>query len=357
MQNLNELRKKIDGIDGQILKLINERYRHVIEVGHFKKKTAHAIYVPEREKAIIERLDKLNKGPLTPHALRAIYREIISGAISLEKPLTIGFFGPEASFTHLAALGKFGHCAKYVPKASITDVFSDVEAERIDYGVVPIENSTEGAINHTLDMLINSSVKICSEINMRIHHNLLAKCRKEQIRKVYSHAQVLGQCRSWIQENLPGVEVIESSSSTKASKVASEEKYSAAISSTLAAELYRLDIIADNIEDIADNTTRFLVLGWQEPRPTGDDKTSICYAIKDRVGALYDSLLPFKNEKVTLTMIESRPSKRKNWEYYFFLDILGHHEDAAPQKALEKLKDMCQFVRILGSYPRSRDIL
>ncbi|MFZ2654493.1 MAG: prephenate dehydratase [Victivallales bacterium] len=357
MQHLNELRKEIDNIDEQIIKLINERYRHVIEIGHLKKKTSHEIYVPEREKSLIARLDKLNKGPMTPQAMRAIYREVMSGAISLEKPLRIGFFGPEASFTHLAALGKFGHCAKYVPKTSISDVFNDVEAERIDYGVVPIENSTEGAINHTLDMLINSSVKICAEINMRIHHNLLAKCRKNQIKKVYSHAQVLGQCRSWIQENLPGVETIETSSSTKASKIASEEKYSAAISSTLAAEIYKLKIIADNIEDNADNTTRFLVLGWQEPRQTGDDKTSICYAIKDRVGALYDSLLPFKNEKVTLTMIESRPSKRKNWEYYFFLDFHGHHEDPAPQKALVKLREMCQFVRILGSYPRSRDIL
>ncbi|HBC87474.1 MAG TPA: prephenate dehydratase [Lentisphaeria bacterium] len=354
---LNELRKEIDQIDEKIVKLINERYKHVIEIGHLKQRTSREIYVPEREKALLGRLEKLNKGPMSPQALRAIYREVMSGAISLEKPLTIGFFGPEASFTHLAALSKFGHCAKYVPKSGISDVFNDVETERIDYGVVPIENSTEGAVNHTLDMLVNSSAKICAEINTRIHHNLLAKCPMSKIRKVYSHAQIFGQCRSWLQEHLPGVETIESSSSTKASKVAAEEKYSAAISSTLAAELYKLDIVADNIEDNADNTTRFLVLGWQEPRPTGDDKTSICYAIKDRVGALYDSLLPFKNEKVTLTMIESRPSKRRNWEYYFFLDFHGHHEDPAPQKALKKLKYMCQFVRILGSYPRSRDIL
>ncbi len=354
---LNELRKEIDKVDEKIIKLINERYKYVIEIGHLKKKTAHEIYVPEREKSLIDRLDKINKGPMTPQALRAIYREIMSGAISLEKPLRIGFFGPEASFTHLAALGKFGHCASYVPKASISDVFNDVEAERIDYGVVPIENSTEGAINHTLDMLINSTVKICSEINMRIHHNLLANCKMKEIKKVYSHAQVLGQCRSWLQENLPGVEIVESSSSTKASKIASEEKYSAAISSSLAGEIYKLNVIADNIEDNADNTTRFMVIGQQEPRPTGDDKTSICFAIRDRVGALYDSLLPFKDEKITLTMIESRPSKRKNWEYYFFLDFLGHVEDPAPQRTLEKLKEMCQFVRILGSYPRSKDIL
>ncbi len=354
---LNELRKEIDGIDEKIIKLINERYKHVIEIGHLKKKTSHEIYVPEREKSLIDRLDKINKGPMTPQALRAIYREIMSGAISLEKPLKIGFFGPEASFTHLAALGKFGHCASYVAKASISDVFNDVEAERIDYGVVPIENSTEGAINHTLDMLINSTVKICSEINMRIHHNLLSKSGMKDIKKVYSHAQVLGQCRSWLQEHLAGVEIVESSSSTKASKIASEEKFSASISSSLASELYKLNIIADNIEDSADNTTRFMVIGRQEPRPTGDDKTSICFAIRDRVGALYDSLLPFKDEKITLTMIESRPSKRKNWEYYFFLDFLGHIEDPAPQRTLEKLKDMCQFVRILGSYPRSKDML
>jgi len=244
-----------------------------------------------------------------------------------------------------------------VAKASISDVFNDVEAERIDYGVVPIENSTEGAINHTLDMLINSTVKTCSEINMRIHYNLLSKSGMKDIRKVYSHAQVLRQCRNWLQGHLPGVETVESSSSTEASKIASEEKYSASISSSLAGELYKLNVVADNIEDNADNTTRFMVIGRQEPRPTGDDKTSICFVIRNRVGALYDSLLPFKDGKITLTMIEIRPSKCKNREHYFFLDFLGHAKDPAPQRTLEKLKEMCQFVRILGSYPRSKDIL
>lgn len=351
-QHLKDLRSKIDAIDRKIVKLINERYRHVLDVGKWKKGCSHAIYVPEREKAVFENLEKINNGPMTNITLRAVYREIMSGAIALEHPLRVGFFGLEASYTHLAAMAKFGHSVDYSHKNSISDVFNDLEADRIDYGCVPIENSTEGAVNHTLDMFINSNAKICSEINMRIHHNLMAKCSKKEIKKVYSHIQVLSQCRCWLQENLPGVEIVEAANSTKAAETAAREKYSAAISSSLAAEIYKLKILAENIEDIPDNTTRFMIIGKQEPKKTGDDKTSICFALKDRVGALYDSLLPFKNQKITLTMIESRPSKKKNWEYYFFIDMLGHRTDPKIQKALDELEGMSQAMRVLGSYPR-----
>ncbi|OGV46016.1 MAG: chorismate mutase [Lentisphaerae bacterium GWF2_44_16] len=354
---LEKLRQEIDAIDKNIIKLINERYRHVQEVGKWKKNCSHAIYVPEREKSLLENLEKFNEGPLTNKTLRAVYREIMSGALALEHPLNIAFFGCEASFTQLAALAKFGRSVNYVPRSSISDVFNDVEAERVNYGCVPIENSTEGPVNHTLDMLINSSVQICSEINMKIHHNLMAECEMSKIKKVYSHIQVIGQCRSWIQQNLPGVEVVEASNSTKAAEIAKQEKFSAAIASSLAAEIYKLNILAENIEDAPDNTTRFMILGKQEPQKTGDDKTSICFAIRDRIGALYDSLLPFKEEGITLSMIESRPSKRRNWEYFFFIDLLGHKTDKHVKKSLDKLENMAQSLRILGSYPRSNHIL
>ena len=353
---LAKLRQDIDRIDNRIIDLINRRYRLAQKVGQWKRGQGLKVYVPEREKTLLDRLETLNPGPMTPTTLRAIYREIISGAIALEKPLTIAYLGPQATFTHLAALRRFGHAADFQPKLSIPDIFTDVETERADYGVVPVENSTEGAVNHTLDMFLNTGARICAEINMRIHHHLMAKGPMDKIRRVYSHAQVLGQTRSWLQTHLPGVELVETSSSTKAAETAAAEKHAAAVSSRLAAELYGLDILAEHIEDSAENTTRFLVIGRQDPKPTGDDKTSICYAIKDKVGALYETLLPFKQEKVTLTMIESRPSRRKNWEYCFFVDFIGHADDPVSQRVFEQLKEHCQFARILGSYPRSSDI-
>ncbi len=355
--DISELREEIDKADEKILALLNRRYEFVKKIGDLKKSSSRAIYVPEREKTVFKRLEKLNKGPLGNDALRAIYREIMSGAIELEKHLEIAYFGQEASFTHLAAIAKFGHCASYLSRNSIPDVFSDVETGRLDYGVVPIENSTEGAVNHTLDMFINSNAKICAEINMRIHHNLISRIPMDQIRRIYSHAQVIGQCRGWLMEKMPRAELIEVSSSSTAAERAASERHSAAIASSLAAETYGLKILASNIEDNIDNTTRFMVIGRQEPVTTGDDKTSICYAIKDRVGALYDSLLPFKNAQITLTMIESRPSKRKNWEYFFFVDLLGHQSDPKLAAALEKVQKICQFLKILGSYPRTSEII
>ncbi|OGV58220.1 MAG: chorismate mutase [Lentisphaerae bacterium GWF2_52_8] len=351
--DLEKLRDKIDDIDHKIVSLLNQRYNCVLEVGHWKKNRSQAIYVPEREKALLERLEKINEGPMPQATLRAIYREIMSGALTLEHPIKIAYLGPEATNSHLAALAKFGHSVEYVPRSGITDVFTDVEAARCAYGCVPIENSTEGAINHTLDMLMDSSVRICSELSLRIHHNLMSKCEQAKIRRIYSHAQVLAQCRSWLQEHMPRVELVESSSTTKAAEAASNEDGTGAIASSLAAELHSLKIHATNIEDNSNNTTRFLVIGAQEPKPTGDDKTSICFALRDRVGALYDCLLPFKNEEITLTMIESRPSKRRNWEYFFFIDLLGHQSDPSVRRALDQLENLVQSLRILGSYPRS----
>ncbi len=351
--DLERIRKGIDSIDKKIVELLNERYSFVQEVGAWKRSRKAAIFVPEREKAVYEAVEGHNKGPMKPETLRAIYREIMSGALALEHPLKVAFFGPEATYTHIAAIAKFGHSVEYVARKAIPDVFKDVEAGRADYGCVPIENSTEGAVNHTLDMLLDSSALICAEVNLRIHHCLLSNSPKESIRRVYSHPQSLAQCRSWLHENLPGVEIVEAASNSKAAQIAADEEGAAAIASSLAGELYKLRVLSENIEDNPNNTTRFLIISRQETKPTKDDKTSICFAVKDRVGVLYDCLQPFKRHAVTLTMIESRPTKRRNWEYYFFIDLLGHHSDSAIQKALEELGEHVQSLRVLGSYPRS----
>ena len=356
--DINELRNNIDRIDGQIVSLLNERYEYVKGVGEWKNDRSSAIYVPEREKSLLEKLEALNtEGLLENKTLRAIYREIMSGAIALEHPVKVGYLGPEATFTQQAALGKFGRSVEYHATSSIADVFTEVEMERVNYGCVPIENSTEGAVNYTLDRFIDSKASICAEINMRIHHNLLGNCSKSEIKRVYSHSQPFGQCKNWLQSNLPGVDLIEVSSTSKAAKLASVEEESAAIASPLAGETYNIPAIEKHIEDTNDNTTRFFIIGNQEPKPTGDDKTSICFAIKDRTGALYDCLLPFKTANITLTMIESRPSKRKNWQYCFFVDLLGHKSEKKVMDAIAELDELCQFVKILGSYPRSTEII
>lgn len=355
---LHELRENIDRIDREIVKLLNERYEYVQGVGKWKNDRSSAIYVPEREKSLLEKLEAINEGGLLQNkTLRAIYREVMSGAIALEHPVKVGYLGPEATFTQQAALGKFGRSVEYTATSSIADVFTEVEMERVNYGCVPIENSTEGAVNYTLDRFIDSNAKICAEVNMRIHHNLMGNCSKAEIKRVYSHSQPFGQCKNWLQTNLPGVDLIEVSSTSKAAKLAMIEENAAAIASPLAGETYNVPTIEEHIEDTNDNTTRFFIIGNQEPRPTGDDKTSICFAIKDRIGALYDCLLPFKHQDITLTMIESRPSKRKNWQYCFFVDLLGHHEEEKIKQAITELEDMCQFVKILGSYPRSTEII
>jgi chorismate mutase/prephenate dehydratase len=357
---LEKLRKQIDEIDADIVSLLNRRYSCVQKIGQWKKSQSHAIYVPEREKRLLTRLEKLNKGPMSMKTLRAVYREIMSGAIALEHPVNIAYFGAPATFTHMAAMAKFGHSVNYTPRNDIADIFADVDAERFDYGCVPIENSTEGAVNHTLDMFMNapSDVKICAEINMRIHLNLLSKAKDiSAVKKVYSHPQPLAQCKCWLRETLPHTEQIEVGNTSMASELATKEKSAAAIGTRLASEIYGLNITAENIEDSSDNTTRFFVIGKQDPAATGEDKTSVCFAVKDRVGALYECLLPFKDEKITLTMIESRPSKQKNWEYYFFVDLLGHITDASVARAVGKLDSMCKFLRVLGSYPRSKHLV
>ena len=349
--NLNELRNKLDEIDKKVVGLLNKRARLILKVGRIKTRDKKEIFVPEREKEIYRKIASANKGPLSNSSFEAIYREIMSSALSLEKPLKVSYLGPEATFTHLASLKKFGASIEHKSCNTITDVFTEVERLRCDYGVVPIENSVEGMVNHTLDMLIESDLKICSEILLEVSHSLLADCPLSKVKKVYSNPQVFGQCRLWLESNLPGRELVEVSSTTRAALIASGEKNSAAIASEFAGKIYKLKTIVRSIEDSSHNITRFLVIGKTMAGRTGKDKTSIMFSVRDRVGALYAMLTPFKKYNINLTKIESRPSKKKPWQYYFFVDLQGHCQDKKVVEALDSLEKECQYLKILGSYP------
>lgn len=351
MSSLKNLRKQIDSLDKRIVSMLNLRAKTTFNISHLKTKEGKTIYSPEREREVLRKIVIANKGPLSAKALEAIYREIMSCSLSMYKPLTIAYLGPEATFTHLAALKRFGSQVNYLPANNISDVFLEVEREEADYGVIPIENSVEGAVTHTLDMFVDSDLKICAQVILDVSHNLLAKCPKEKIKRVYSNPQVFGQCRIWLQENLPGAEEIEVSSTTRAAQIAAKEKNSACIASLLAAKVYKLKVIAADIEDSPHNITRFLVIGKNDVPATNNDRTSIMFSVKDKVGALYDMLLPFRKYSINLTKIESRPSKKKAWEYYFFVDLEGHTSSPKVKKALGELENKCAFLKILGSYP------
>lgn len=350
---LNILRKKIDEIDKDILKRLNDRTQLILKIGQIKSKNNKQIYAPAREKEVYSNLIRKNKGPLTNEAIKSIYREIMSASIALERPVKVAYLGPPASFTHLASLKKFGSSVEYISCDNITEVFENVQKKRGDYGVVPIENSTEGAVTYTLDMFVHSDLKICSEIMLEISHNLISNSPKDKIKKIYSNPQVFGQCRLWVEKNLPRATLIEVSSTTKAAIKAKKTKHAAAITSELAAKTYGLKILARSIEDSPYNVTRFLVISKDEVPATGSDKTSVMFSVKDRAGALYDMLEPFNKEKINLTKIESRPSKKKVWKYYFFLDLEGHYRDKRVKKAFSQLERRCQYFKILGSYPKS----
>ncbi len=350
MQKIKSLRKKIDKIDSNILELLNKRAEVTLDVGKAKK--SEPKFSPVREMKVYDRLIKSNKGPMLNETIQAVYREIMSGSLALQIPLKIAYLGPEATFTHIAALKKFGKSLDYLECDSIADVFTEVERERANYGVVPIENSTEGAVNHTLDMFADSDLKICSECYLPISHNIMSKQSKlSSIKKIYSHQQVFAQCRKWLENNLPSAKLIPVLSTTAAAILVSRGNNSAAIASKLAAERYDLKILSHSIEDSAHNITRFLVIGKQLVKKTGHDKTSILFSMKDQAGALHDVLVPFKKAKINLTKIESRPSKKKAWKYYFFVDIEGHIENKGITLAIKQLKKHCSFLKVLGSYP------
>ncbi len=351
--NIPEHRKLIDRLDAQIVKLLNERTLHVLEIGSLKLKAGEEIYAPHRERAVLQRVGKSNRGPITDQSLRAIYREIMSSALSLEKSMTIAYLGPEATFTHQAAIRRFGSSLRYAAQKTIADVFSEVTKNRADYGVVPVENSTEGVVTHTLDMFVDSELKIVAQIILSIQHCLVGNHPRERIKKLYGHPQTLAQCRDWVRNYLPEVEIIETSSNARSAELASREKDSAAIAGSLAAERYGLDILECDIQDNSANATRFLVLGRQCGPPTGKDRTSIMFSISHEVGALHKALAAFRRFKLNMTKIESRPSKRKAWEYYFFVDCEGHKEDRKVAKAIAELEKECNFVKVLGSFPNS----
>ncbi|MCD6408486.1 prephenate dehydratase, partial [bacterium] len=335
------------------LNLLNLRAQKVKEIAELKKEKKKPFFDPSREKKIIEKLIKKNKGPLSSKDVELIMDTILKVYRAMFKPFKISYLGPEGTFTHQAALKKFGEKGIYIPCRTIDDVFREVEKGRVDYGVVPIENSMEGVITHTLDMFLESELKITSEILLEIHHYLLSKEKSlKDIKKIYSHPQALAQCRKWIAENLPNVEIIETESTAGAVKKVKTKRKTAAIGSEVAAKIYNLSIIAEKIEDFSENITRFLVIGKEFTERTGHDKTSILFSIKDKVGALHDMLVPFKEEKINLTRIESRPSKRKAWEYVFFVDFTGHKDEKRVKRALEKLEKTSVFLKILGSYPK-----
>ncbi len=349
--SLSEHRQAIDRLDQQLIRVLNERTKHVLEIGRIKVKTGQEIYAPHRERAVLQRVCKMNKGPITNESLRAIYREIMSGALALEKPMTIAYLGPEATFTHQAALQRFGSSLAYVPFKTINDVFAAVSRRLADFGVVPVENSTEGVVTHTLDMFVDSELKIVAQIVLPIQQCLMSKEPKNRIRKLFIHPQSLAQCRGWLQKNLPDAEIVETSSNARSAELAAHEKRSGAIAGLLAAEKYGLPVLEHNVQDNAENATRFLVLGRQSPPPSGRDRTSLMFCIADKPGALHSSLQPLRRYRINMTKIESRPSKRKAWEYFFFVDLDGHISDKRIAKAIEQLGEHCAFVKILGAYP------
>jgi chorismate mutase / prephenate dehydratase len=352
--SLPEWRKEIDKIDEQVIQLLNRRAELAQQIGHAKSSSRSHYFTPEREYIVFKRLLSLNKGPLEASAIRAIYREVISACLALEKPLSVSFLGPEGTFSHLASIAKFGTSSQFLPVSSIAEVFAQVERNTADYGIVPVENSWAGVVPETLDTFMNSNLRVVSEVYQPITHNLLTRCESlEQVKRLYSHFQPIAQCRQWLKNHLPGVEEIEASSTVKAAEMAAQDAESAAIATTLASEKVGLPILCEHIEDNPSNRTRFLVLGYNEPEPTGRDKTSLMFSVHNRAGELVHALNAFEKYDVNLTMIESRPTKAAAWQYVFYIDVQGHTKDDSIAKAIALLKQQSLFVRVLGSYPEA----
>ncbi len=353
---LDDIRHQIDSVDDQLLRLLNQRAELVHQVGKIKKKEELEYYAPEREDALLQKVVRRNAeagGRLPADSVRAIYREIMSAALALEADLKIAYLGPPGTWTHQAAIVRFGHSVHYIPLSDFTAVFDTVARRKADYGVVPIENSTEGAVSHTLDLFADSSLKICAQVLLPIENSLISKHPKAEIRRIYSHPQVFGQCRGYLHEHFPHTDLVEVSSTTRAAELAAQEPYTAALAGKLAAELYEIPVVEASVQDSATNTTRFLVLSQHTCPATGNDRTSIMFAVKDRPGSLYEALKPFNQFRINMSKIESRPSKKRDWEYFFFVDVLGHCEDPKLVQALEELEHHCSFVKILGSYPNT----
>jgi chorismate mutase/prephenate dehydratase len=352
---LKPLRRQIDQADNKILSLLNQRAELARKIGEAKKRRAHSLYLPAREEEIIDRLRKQNRGPFPSASIQPVFREIISACRSVEKPLKVAYLGPEATFTHIASRQQFGHSAEFVSEPSVSDVFEDVERGHADFGVVPIENSTEGVVAHTLDMFLDSELAICAEIVLEIKQNLLSALGDlKKVRRVYSHPQAVAQCRSWLRKNLPGINIHEVASTAEAARMAAVDRESAAIASEFAGDYYGLKMIAGGIEDLKRNYTRFLVIGRELSPKSGRDSTAIVFSVKDRPGILFDALGHFARRGINLSKIESRPLKGKAWEYVFFAEMDGHLTDAMIKEALAQLEGDCIFVKVLGSFAKAR---
>jgi len=356
---LEQIRQQIDSIDEQMQELISERARCAQQVAEVKKETdptATVFYRPEREAQVLQRVMARNQGPLHPEEMARLFREIMSACLALEHPMRVAFLGPAGTFTETAVLKHFGHSVKTVPLANIDEVFREVEAGAVNYGVVPVENSTEGIVTHTADSFLESPVHIIGEVQLRIHHHFLVAdgTQLPAISRVYAHQQTLGQCRKWLDAHFPKLERVAVSSNAEAAKRIKSEWHSAAIAGETAAELYGLRKLHECIEDNPSNTTRFLIIGNEAVARSGDDKTSIIVSMKKNVsGALYQILEPFKRRTINLTRIESRPSRSDNWDYVFFIDFEGHAQDAAVKEVLADLDGYARELKILGSYPKA----
>ena len=354
--SLTDLREKIDAIDAELLRLINARAECALEVAKIKIAQGEqgSFYRPDRESLVLRRIKELNPGPLPDYTAVRFFRELMSSCLALEKPMNVAFLGPEGTFTQQAVVKHFGNAVKAIPSATIDEIFTVVEGGACQFGVVPVENSTEGVISHTLDRLLNSHLKICGEVEIRVHQNLMGcAANLEDITEVFSHQQSLAQCRKWLEKNLPQAKLTAVSSNAEAAKLAVGNPNVAAIAGRVAAEIYELDILAKNIEDEPNNTTRFIIIGQQISSPTGRDKTSLVVSTGNKPGALHKVLEPFAQMQVDMLNIESRPSRQGIWDYVFFIDIDGHSEDEKVANALALLKNQVTMLKLLGSYPKA----
>jgi len=353
--SIDDIRREIDDLDAAILELLNRRAEQAVAIGQLKDKVQGPIFDPARERQVLDRLAAINKGPLTLEAIDEVYGAIFAISRLLEKQLTIAYYGPAGSFTHIAARRKFGATADLRPCDAIADVFVAVEKKEADLGVVPIENTTAGVVPLTLDAFVESKLSICAEIYVDIEHYLLSHAtRLEEIKRVYSHPQALPQCRIWLRANLPGVEIIAVGSTSRAAELAAKEPEAAAVGPALAGELHGVPALRDKIHDLADNRTRFVVIGHLAATPTGADKTSLLFSVPHRAGALHSALGVFSIHEINMTFIQSHPTKQTPWEYMFFVDVQGHQADPPLSKTLEELRRETLILRVLGSYPEAQ---
>jgi len=351
------LRNAIDQIDEQVLNMLNKRLELALEIGKAKAEKGAQVLDNTREAMVLKRVAAMNKGPLSQKAVQQIFIQIMSASRELQKSHRVTYLGPEATFTHIAAMNHFGNTVSYIPQPSIRDVFKEVEKDACHYGVVPVENSIEGAVNHTLDLFFESDLKICAEVYQHISHDLVsASGSLKDIKVIYSHPQAFAQCRRWLQKYLPDAVLEECSSTAEAAQKALEKPDSAAISSSEAAQIYKIQVIASRIEDIARNTTRFLVIGRDDIPMTGNDKTSVMFATSHVPGALFRVLKPMADSGVNMVKLESRPTKHENWSYFFFVDVDGHIEEPQVKDAVSQMKPLCLYMKWLGSYPKAKEL-